>query len=137
MLKPFALASLLALAAAGVALAHGDGAPSPVDTKGLKELGEDPVAENPYRGDKLAISIGAGGYNQNCARCHGLDAKSGGMAPDLRELPSDAEGDAWFYARVAGGATKDGRVRMPPFLGILNQEAIWAIRTYVENQPKD
>ncbi|MGU3388713.1 cytochrome c-550 PedF [Methylobacterium sp. D53M] len=116
--------------------AHGDAAPQPVDTTGLPPLGDDIRATNPYHGNKLAMEIGANGYNQNCARCHGLDAKSGGMAPDLRELEEGEAGDGWFMTRVMHGAKKDDRYRMPPFAGILSQEAIWAIRTYVESQPK-
>jgi len=136
-LTPTILASLIALGAATAALAHGDGAPSPVETNGLPELGEEPKTTNPYRGNELAVSIGQTGYDRNCARCHGIEAKSGGMSPDLREVPSDESGDTWFLARVEGGAAKDGRVRMPPFREILSQEAIWAIRTYVESRPKD
>lgn len=117
--------------------AHGDGAPQPVDTTGLKPLGEDTVMVNPYRGDKLAIEIGARGYNSNCARCHGLDVKSGGMAPDLRALPPDDDSDGWFLQRVLHGAVHDDRVKMPPFDGLLSQEAIWAIRSYIDAQPDD
>jgi len=119
------------------AFAHGDMAPSPVDTTGLEPLGEEWRASNPYRGNARAIEIGAHGYNSNCARCHGLDVKSGGMAPDLRDLPADDDGDAWFLTRIRGGATRDGRVRMPKFEGILSQEAMWAIRSYIESRPKD
>lgn len=137
MLRALIFGSLLAACATGAALAHGDGAPSPIDTTGLPNLGEDPASSNPYRGNKLAETIGENGYARNCARCHGLDAKSGGMSPDLREVPTDESGDTWFLARVQGGAAKDGRVRMPPFREILSQEAIWAIRTYVETRPKD
>ena len=137
MLRSLAFGALLAVGAASVVLAHGDGAPSPFATTGLPELGDDFKTTNPYRGNKLAVQIGEGGYNQNCARCHGLDVKSGGMAPDLREVPEDEAGDSWFAARVTGGATKDGRVRMPPFGEIISQEGIWAIRTYVESRPKD
>lgn len=129
--------SLLAATIATAALAHGDGAPAPVETTGLPDLGDEPKTTNPYRGNELAVSIGQTGYDRNCARCHGIEAKSGGMSPDLRELPSDESGDTWFLARVEGGAAKDGRVRMPPFREILSQEAIWAIRTYVESRPKD
>ena len=117
--------------------AHGDAAPQPIDTKGLEPLGDDIRAINPYEGNPMAIQIGAGGYNQNCARCHGLDAKSGGMAPDLREVEAGEGGDGWFITRVLHGAKKDDRYRMPPFEGILSQEAIWAIRSYVSSQPKD
>ena len=33
-----------------------------------------------------------------------------------------------------GGRTRDGRVYMPPFEGTLTQEAVWAIRTYLEER---
>lgn len=134
-MRGMALALALALLPAP-AVAHGDAAPQPIDTKGLPELGNDIRTANPYAGNALAIEIGANGYNQNCARCHGLDAKSGGMAPDLREVEAGEAGDGWFITRVLHGAKKDDRYRMPPFEGILSQEAIWAIRTYVESQPK-
>lgn len=125
-----------AILATGV-MAHGDMAPQPLDTTGLDPLGEEWRATNPYRGNPKAIEIGARGYNSNCARCHGLDVKSGGMAPDLRMLESTEEGDAWFLMRIRSGAKRDDRVKMPPFEGILNQEAMWAIRSYIESQPKD
>ena len=131
------IALFVAMGIAGQALAHGDMAPQPVDTTGLEPLGEEWRDTNPYHGNEKAIEIGSRGYNSNCARCHGLDVKSGGMAPDLRELPSDEGGDAWFLMRIRGGAKRDGRVRMPPFEGILSQEAMWAIRTYIETRPKD
>ena len=137
MLKPFVIGALLGVCAAVAAHAHGDGAPSPFSTEGLPNLKEEFYETNPYRGNALASDIGTGGYNQNCARCHGLDVKSGGMAPDLRDLPNYPSGDQWFYARVSGGASRDGRVRMPPFGEVLSPEAIWAIRTYVETRPKD
>ena len=80
---------------------HGDVAPQAVDTEGLDTLGEDFLEENPYRlagGEQyeLAIEIGASGYNQNCARCHGLEAISGGVAPDLRILEDGILGDEWY-----------------------------------------
>jgi cytochrome c-550 PedF len=121
-------------------LAHGDGAPQPVDTTGLEPLGEEWLPTNPYRDNEklhdIAVEIGSRGYNSNCARCHGLEVKSGGMAPDLRELGEGESEDAWFISRVLQGATVGGRQKMPPFEGLLNQEAIWAIRTYIDAQPE-
>jgi hypothetical protein len=64
--------------------AHGDVVPQAVDTTGLKNLGAGWQAANPFRKDKTAIRIGDSAFNQNCARCHGLGAISGGIAPDLR-----------------------------------------------------
>ena len=112
--------------------AHGDVVPQAVDTTGLKNLGADFLAANPYRKDKTAIRIGDSAYNQNCARCHGLGAVSGGIAPDLRYLPLGDEGDEVFLQRIRKGAVRDGRVYMPPFEGILPQEAMWAIRAWLE-----
>lgn len=117
--------------------AHGDGAPQPVDTEGLKELGDEWLTENPYKGDKKAIEVGARGYNSNCARCHGLDAKSGGIAPDLRYLENDADGDAWYMNRVRKGYHQNGVTKMPKFEGLMSQEAMWAIRTYINAQPDE
>lgn len=139
-MKKIAMFAIMVLAASALAdrvLAHGDMAPSPVDTTGLEPLGEEWRPTNPYRGNARAIEIGTRGYNSNCARCHGLDVKSGGMAPDLRGLESTDEGDAWFLMRIREGAKRDDRVKMPPFEGILSQEAMWAIRSYIETRPKD
>ncbi|WP_404826721.1 cytochrome c-550 PedF [Ferribacterium limneticum] len=113
-------------------LAHGDVVPQAVDTTGLKNVGADFLASNPYRKDKTAIRIGDSAYNQNCARCHGLGGVSGGIAPDLRYLPLGDEGDEVFLQRIRKGAVRDGRVYMPPFEGTLSQEAMWAIRTWLE-----
>lgn len=126
------LAALGLALAAGSALGHGDVQPQPVNTDGLKPLGTEWVAENPYKGDKHAIAIGASGFNQNCARCHGLQVISGGLAPDLRYLPLGKEGDEYFVERVRHGATTNGVMKMPAFEGVLSQEALWAIRTYIE-----
>ncbi len=123
---------------AGLALAHGDVTPQKVETKGLAPLGEEWVEENPYRApgedhDK-AVEIGASAYNQNCARCHGLEAISGGIAPDLRELEASYDGDEWYKERVINGAVRDGAVYMPRMADYLSQEALWAIRTYIESE---
>ncbi|MCE4222968.1 cytochrome c-550 PedF [Methylobacterium sp. C25] len=133
-LKAIVIGAPLLIAAPALVHAHGDGAPSPIDTTGLESLGDTDREKNPYEGNAKAVEIGASGYNKNCARCHGLDAKSGGMAPDLRELEKSEATDVYFLTRVRGGAQRDGRYRMPPFGEILSQEAIWAIRTYVESE---
>lgn len=82
-----------------------------------------------------AVDIGAKGFNSNCARCHGLEAISGGLAPDLRYLDASDMGDEWYLDRILHGDEQNGAVKMPPFDGILNQQAIWAIRIYIETRP--
>lgn len=116
--------------------AHGDVVPHAVATDGLEQLGQDWRAENPYRDSKdhdKALEIGKSAYTQNCAACHGLDAISGGIAPDLRHLDVGATGDEWFVERVRNGAVRDGRVYMPKMADYLSQEALWAVRTYLDS----
>ena len=122
---------------AGQVFAHGYVTPQPVDTKDLEKLGEEWHDVNPYRDHPqrdLAVKIGASAYNQNCAACHGLEGISGGMTPDLRYLEEGEYGDEWYKERVINGAVRDGRVYMPKMASILSQEALWAIRTWLETQ---
>ncbi|MES9834104.1 MAG: cytochrome c-550 PedF [Candidatus Thiodiazotropha sp. LLP2] len=136
-LKLAALATVLWAGILSTAYGHGDVAPQPVDTTALKQLGEEWLELNPYPGDDKAIEIGASAYNQNCARCHGLGAVSGGIAPDLRNLPPDEEGDAWYIMRIRNGAIRNGITYMPPFEGILSQEAMWSIRAWLVTLESD
>jgi cytochrome c-550 PedF len=132
-------AGALALTAAALtslwANAHGNVVPQGVDTTGLPT-------------NKLALKIGASAYTQNCARCHGLEAVSGGIAPDLRLLDRDCTGiknekkkdacykevDNYYLTSIRHGKVRNGAVYMPPFEGVFNQEAMWAIKTYLESR---
>jgi len=141
-------AASAALGACMLVFAHGNVTPQAVDTSGLQPLGEEWRSENPYAGNARAIEIGASGFNQNCARCHGLEAISGGIAPDLRRLDNDCAGmkdkaareacvkdnDDYMITTVRHGRTRNGAVYMPPFEGVLSQEAMWAIKTYLESR---
>jgi cytochrome c-550 PedF len=124
----------LTLAAAPQIMAHGDVTPQAVDTSDLPDIGEEWLSENPYRGHERAIQIGTSAYTQNCARCHGIEAISGGIAPDLRYLEPGAEGDEWYMERYRHGAVRDGKVYMPAFDDVLGQKAGWAIRAYLETK---
>jgi cytochrome c-550 PedF len=126
-----AILSLSLLLTSSALLAHGDVAPQPIDTSNLEQLGDEWLETNPYVDNKAAIELGASAYNQNCARCHGLGAVSGGIAPDLRLLPADEEGDEWFMMRVRNGAIRNGVTYMPKFEGLLSQEAMWSIRAWL------
>ncbi len=135
---------LAAFALVPAALAHGNVVPQPVDTGNLPKLGEEWLDENPYRAETAgeavwaeAVRIGSSGYNQNCARCHGLEVISGGLAPDLRFLEADSDGDEWFVERFVHGYTQNGTTKMPAFGELLGQKAGWAIRTYIETRPDD
>jgi len=147
-LVPILLAGLAASLIHLNAAAHGDVTPQAVDTSSLPKLGEAWRAENPFRSNDAAIRVGTSAYNQNCARCHGLEAVSGGIAPDLRKLDNECatqkdtkkramcvkEIDDYFLTTVRRGRTRNGAVYMPPFEGTINQEAIWSIKAYLETR---
>ena len=146
------IAAALALSTAALtsllASAHGNVTPQSVDTTGLPALGDKWRTENPFRDNKLALKIGTSAFNQNCARCHGIEAISGGIAPDLRQLDRDCMGmkneakkqacfkemDAYFLESIRRGKVRNGAVYMPPFEGVFNQEAMWSIKTYLETR---
>ena len=133
---------------AAAVYAHGNMTPQAVDTSTLPQLGAEWRTENPYRNNTEAIRVGSAAYTQNCARCHGLEAVSGGMAPDLRKLDNDCavladarkkdacaqEIDQYVLEPVRHGRSRNGAVYMPPFEGVFTQEAIWAVKAYLESQ---
>ncbi len=141
-------ALLIGAAVQGPAWAHGDVTPQAVDTSSLPKLGDAWRTENPYRKNEAAIKVGSSAYNQNCARCHGLEAISGGIAPDLRKLDNECatlkderkkaacvkDVDDYYAGSVRRGKVRNGAVYMPPFEGILNQEATWSIKAYLETR---
>ncbi len=131
-----ALAAAVLLAPV-IARSHGNVNPQPVNTDGLEPLGDAWRASNPYRGNARAIQIGKSAYNQQCARCHGIGAVSGGLAPDLRTLDKGDEGDREFLPPLQKGVFRDGRTMMPKFAGIMSQEAMWAIRSWLETVNAD
>ena len=132
-------------------LAHGDVTPHAVDTSTLPPLGDEWRKENPYRGLPEAIRVGGSAYAQNCARCHGLDAISGGMSPDLRKMDDECldikdevkkqscyrDVDLYFVSAVKQGEIRNGNVYMPPFEKVFNQEAIWAIKAFLLKRRED
>ena len=145
------LAAVALALGASAAMAHGDVVPQAVDTSTLPQLGPKWLESNPYSkgpAHKEALRIGSSAYNQNCARCHGLEAISGGIAPDLRKMDNDCaslkdakkktacvkEMDEYYASSVRRGKVRNGAVYMPPFEGILNQEAVWSIKAYLETR---
>lgn len=140
MTTSFSLNTLLTAALFGVAglvMAHGNVTPQEVDTGNLPELGDEVRSENPFREgnehgeyNAQAIEVGESAYAGNCAGCHGIRAMSGGLTPDLREL---TEWDDEYYVKRVLNGTDRG---MPAWKKTLDQNAIWAIRTYVESLPK-
>ncbi|WP_417530104.1 cytochrome c-550 PedF [Marinobacter lipolyticus] len=140
MATSFSLNALLAatlMGVAGLVMAHGNVTPQEVDTGNLPELGDEVRTENPFREgnehadyNAQAVEVGESAYAGNCAGCHGIRAMSGGLTPDLRELTE--WDDEYYVTRVLNGTDRG----MPSWKKTLDQNAIWAIRTYVESLPK-
>lgn len=65
-------------------------------------------------------------FNGLCANCHGLNAVSGGVVPDLRYLSPEKHG--YFLGIVYGGRTERG---MPSFAKGINPEQVELIRQYI------
>ena len=66
-------------------------------------------------------------YGDNCISCHGLEAVSGGITPDLRRTEAAVHGQ--FENIVLGGVR--GSLGMPGFADRLNAEEVRAIQAYV------
>lgn len=132
---------VLLFASAMQVWAHGDVTPQAIDITGLEPIKDSDTVwleTNPYPGNEKALEIGKHAYAQNCARCHGIEAVSGGIAPDLREkLPLGQEGDEIFKERMVNGAIRNGVTYMPKFDGIVKQEGLWAIRSWLESVSVD
>jgi mono/diheme cytochrome c family protein len=47
------------------------------------------------------------------------------------------EMDEYYASTVRKGRVRNGAVYMPPFDGILQQEAVWAIKAYLETRRAD
>lgn len=139
----FFLASL-ALAACAIAsslCAQVNVDPQPVDTSALPDIqprNDAWIIRNPYRADPAvyatAQGIGKVAFAQNCARCHGANAVSDGIIPDLRYLDPGEAGDEWFITRYHHGLKRDGKVYMPPMGDALGQKTGWAIRSWLDTQ---
>jgi mono/diheme cytochrome c family protein len=136
---------LLALAAPIQAAAAAPAEPLRSDLSNLPPLGSEWRSNNPYRGNTAVAAIGRAIFLEACARCHGDEQVHGAPAPNLGRLDrycrrivdtsvrahclSDV--DDYFRRSVLFGKIRLGIEHMPPWQGILSQEAIWALRTYV------
>jgi len=67
-------------------------------------------------------------YAQNCAGCHGIDAVSGGVLPDLRYTPMNADPAVWKSIVYDGALQDKGMVSFAP---VISEEEAEALRAYV------
>jgi mono/diheme cytochrome c family protein len=108
--------------AAFVALLWFSGVADPEASKGI---------ENPLDGRTDLVSKGKTLFNIHCSHCHGPNAVQGERKRDLRRLSRRYQDSmpAVFYQTVTTGRTAKG---MPSWKGILNDETLWTIFTFLE-----
>ena len=56
------------------------------------------------------------------------------MKDEKKKVACVKDVDDYFLGSVRRGKTRNGAVYMPPFEGILNQEAMWSIKAYLETR---
>ena len=114
-----------------------------LETQEITEIPEPPEdfagLINPYLGDPAAASEGEILYQANCSSCHGVTGEGDGTASaGLDPKPQNlAEGhsevsDAYLYWRISeGGLMEPFNSLMPAWRGLLAEEQIWQVITYI------
>lgn len=98
----------------------------------LAASADDGALVNPYAGRDDIVEEGGSLLNQYCSHCHGPWAVQGERPRDLRRL-NLRYGDyamSTFYTTVQNGRPPQG---MPPWKGILDDETVWKIYTFLQS----
>jgi mono/diheme cytochrome c family protein len=84
---------------------------------------------NPFAGDAEAAKAGRQLFlNTGCYNCHGLEAKGGGIAPDLTASKLDPQ---QMFRTIHDG--RPGTL-MPSWGKQLSSDEIWKVVTYLRSQ---
>ncbi|SDG75518.1 PQQ-dependent dehydrogenase, methanol/ethanol family [Dyella sp. 333MFSha] len=86
----------------------------------------------PLTGTPEQIAEGQKAFGANCSQCHGINAVSGGVLPDLRLLSK--ENHARFAAIVYGARVMDG---MPSFADGLTMQQVEEVHQYLIKRAHD
>jgi len=86
------------------------------------------AAPPPSLASAETLALGARAYSANCTVCHGEQAMSSGLVPNLRHSPLLSDADAWRQVLREGARAELG---MASFAAILDDAASEAIRAYV------
>jgi len=140
--KPFFFISIGMMIGTIVLVACGGGSPGMTQTQATPLV--TPPAEyagktNPLANDPAAAQAGKQIYESDCSTCHGTDARGDGpAAASLDPKPIDLAdrqtnlSDAYFFWRISeGSAMLSIDSQMPAWKGILSDEQIWQVITYL------
>ena len=91
---------------------------------------------NPFDGRADLIPKGKTIFNVHCAHCHGPNAVQGERKRDLRRLSRRYQErmPAVFYQTVTTGRADKG---MPSWKGVLEDDVLWTIFTFLETVQKE
>jgi len=95
---------------------------------------------NPFEGQADAVSAGQALYTTNCASCHGDAAKGDGpaaaaldpMPANLQNTAAETEPAYAYWILHEGGAAAGLSSSMVSYNGILTEDQMWQIVTYLE-----
>ncbi|WP_018411052.1 c-type cytochrome [Methyloversatilis thermotolerans] len=117
------------------------------DLSALPALGERWLESNPYRDNPAVIATGRALFNESCAICHGMDGNPKNQpGPNLLRLHRGCQKvsesgllkrclsdvDHYFVKSVRHGKRVLDVQHMPPWEGVMPQEGVWAIKTFIE-----
>jgi mono/diheme cytochrome c family protein len=86
------------------------------------------AATNPFAGNADAVKSGRQVFlNTGCYNCHGIEAKGGGIAPDLTASKLDAQ---QMFRTIHDG--RPGTL-MPSWGKQLSSDEIWKVITYLQS----
>lgn len=97
-------------------------------------------ATNPFEGDADAVTQGQQLFASNCAGCHGNEGAGDGAAgasldpkpANLQNTAKETDPAYQHWVITKGGAAAGLSPSMPAYEGILTDEDVWRIVTYLE-----
>src|SRR5438093_1469827 len=95
-----------------------------------------PPATNPFHADASVVPVGRSLFNQHCSHCHAPNAINPDPSRDLRRLKLRYRENMAhvFYETVTEGRPTKGMV---PWKGVLSEDAIWKIFTFLESVQRE
>jgi mono/diheme cytochrome c family protein len=94
---------------------------------------------NPLKKTEENLAEGESLYQANCSSCHGTGGQGDGLAagginpvPQILARTQSEQSDAYLYWRIAeGGLMEPFNSLMPAWKGLLDEDQIWQIITYI------